>query len=928
MEARFRSAILDRGNGKARPEGTITMKKIINALVDHRIGVMAVMLALAVICGFFALRMPINRDRTKYLPDDSAMKRGLALMEDEFPEAEEKSAIRVMVDDLAPGEVPGVIERLGAIPGVSSVEHEDGSDKYRKGAHTLFVVKSGYDYGTEEELAIEDAIGAFLSGRSGAYKNNDMPQTEVPLWILAFAVSLAVLILLVMSDSWLDPPLCLLTLACAVAINYGTNAILPYIDKMTATVGPVLQLALSMDYFIILMNRYRREKAAGAVGADAMKAALAASVPSIASSALTTAAGLLALVFLSFKLGPELGIVLAKGVCASMLCALTVLPGLILATDRALERTRKRSPRVRMGLPAKWSYRARRAMPAAFAVLLVGAFLLQRATAITFTDKGDDPLADVFPRENTVVLLYRNDAEDRIPGLIAEIEKDKRVSALGYANTLGRALSAAEMADALQSLVGASDGGETAGGAPGALPAGEDLLRLVYSMRAGDETPALTAEEFLRFLTDDVLENEAFAGYVDEEMRENAGTLRRLADREALTTPMDSGEMAAFFGPGMESAGQLYMLYGMLHPGGSAAGLKLTPQEFVSFADDLLHMGNFAAYLDEGMTEGLRQARTIIEAVVSERTYTSAEMAELLSELSDGVSRRETDLLYLYYGSLRGGDPDARMTIPELMDYLYGESGEGGALAGFLDEETRGTILRGREELDAAAAQMKGETYSRVVLTSDYPDESPETEAYVAKLRELCGDGLGEYYLAGNSVMAEEMKAGFDREYLLITLVTAAAVYLVVLAAFCEPVMPLLLTLLVQCGVFLTVGVIGLYSGSMYYLALLIVQGILMGATIDYGIVFCHSYREKRRSLPVAGALEAAYEGSIHTIMTSGSILVLVLAALGLLSSAAMMSEVCVTLSIGALIAILLILMVLPGLVAACDRLIRRRERG
>ena len=129
-----------------------------------------------------------------------------------------------------------------------------------------------------------------------------------------------------------------------------------------------------------------------------------------------------------------------------------------------------------------------------------------------------------------------------------------------------------------------------------------------------------------------------------------------------------------------------------------------------------------------------------------------------------------------------------------------------------------------------------------------------------------------------------------------------------------------------QCGVFITVTVIGAYSGSIYYLALLIVQSILMGATIDYGIVFCNFYMDGRKTMDVTDALRSAYEGSIHTIMTSGSILVLVLAALGILVSSPMISEVSTTLSIGALVAMLLILLVLPGMTVCCDRLINRKK--
>ena len=221
---------------------------------------------------------------------------------------------------------------------------------------------------------------------------------------------------------------------------------------------------------------------------------------------------------------------------------------------------------------------------------------------------------------------------------------------------------------------------------------------------------------------------------------------------------------------------------------------------------------------------------------------------------------------------------------------------------------------------------MRGKAYARMVVTSDYPDESPETSDYVTRIDTLCRENLSEYYLVGNSVMVSEMDRAFDNEYRMISLITAISVFLVVLIAFRHPILPLILTLLVQCGVFITVTVIGAYSGSIYYLALLIVQSILMGATIDYGIVFCNFYMDSRKTMDVTDALRAAYEGSIHTIMTSGSILVLVLAALGILVSSPMISDVSTTLSIGALVAMLLILLVLPGMTVCCDRLINRKK--
>ena len=1344
------------------------MKKLAEFLINRRRVLTAVMLVLTAVCAVLALRVPINRDRTKYLADSSKMKQGLSIMEDVFPESDETASIRVMFDDLTADQIPEIKAQLEAIPNVSGVTYEAGSEDYNKDNHTLFVVNSRYDYDTDEEHAIEAAIEEGFPGYTMAYENNDVPATELPLWVVVLALTLAVIILLVMSDSWLDPVLFLVTIGVAVVLNMGTNILFPYVDEMTATVGPILQLVLSMDYSIILMNRYRQEKITHSDKVSAMKTALAGSVSSIASSSLTTVVGLLALVFLSFKLGPELGIVLAKGVFISMLCAFTVLPAMILAMDPLLEKTRKKSPHVPMARFSRLSYKTRYAMPAVFAALFIASFILQGYTQIVFTEKNDDPLANVFPKKNTVAVVYRNADEAKIDGVISELEKDGRISdILGYANTLGKEMTAEDMGKAVAEL---SDDAE---------PIDGNLLRMLYFIAGDGKMPVITASAFINFITDTVLPDKTIGKHLDAALRDNAEQFRTLADRTRLTTAISVDEMAELFGIdrarveklylyytiqngvadsgtmtlpvfvdyvlnsvaanetygsmvsasaiaslrqlqtytntntvlaarsaadlaaligadestvntvfildnagdvsaqtmslpefstflcgslmqdalfgtyfddaakaqaqtmdalvqlavsgqgltpdqmaqtlGMdaESVSKLYSLYFSADPAfqqeaaamtmtltdflpllkanapaeqqaqlaqteqlvnlavsGQAldaetmagvtgmttenvaglyrmsgveamtlpdflsaalietpdnAGLQqmnqlvqlavsgqaldasslasvfgmdtaqvcqifalvlagqktvaladfsaflvnsvltdaayagafseeqaaqlrrldsiaqlavsgtpldagtlaqlfgtdtdtittafrlyfgrdisqktmslksftdfalsdslvsgmmdastlgriqflqailnaaingtaftsarlasflgmdpaqteklyilrmgenggtdswtISPRSFVAFAaTDVLGDAELAKQIDEKTAEELRQGHTLIEAVVSEKAYTASEMSALLSSLTDEVTENETEILYLLYGGVNDADPTEKMTIVELFDLLCDKMMNDGRFAEYFDGETKKEILDSKAELEDAVAQMRGKAYARLVITSDYPDESPETSDYVTRLDTLCRENLSEYYLVGNSVMVSEMDHAFDSEYRMISLITAISVFLVVLIAFRHPILPLILTLLVQCGVFITVTVIGAYSGSIYYLALLIVQSILMGATIDYGIVFCNFYMDSRKTMDVTDALRAAYEGSIHTIMTSGSILVLVLAALGILVSSPMISDVSTTLSIGALVAMLLILLVLPGMTVCCDRLINRKK--
>jgi hypothetical protein len=136
--------------------------------------------------------------------------------------------------------------------------------------------------------------------------------------------------MLVMTRSWFEPVIFFLVIAVSILLNMGTNWIFRSISFITFAVASILQLALALDYSIMLMNRYRQEKAAGLGNIEAMASALRNCFPAVAGSALTTAAGLFALAFMHFKIGMDLGFVLAKGVLLSLVCVLTVLPAVVL----------------------------------------------------------------------------------------------------------------------------------------------------------------------------------------------------------------------------------------------------------------------------------------------------------------------------------------------------------------------------------------------------------------------------------------------------------------------------------------------------------------------------------------------------------------------------------------------------------------------
>ena len=151
-----------------------------------------------------------------------------------------------------------------------------------------------------------------------------------------------------MCESYVEPFLFLTSILMAVVLNKGTNIIFSNVSHITDSIAAILQMALSMDYSIMLMNRYDQEKKTEKDKVKAMKNALYKAFQAISSSSVTTIVGLLALIFMTFKIGKDLGFVLAKGVLFSLICIFFVLPDLILIFDKWISKTKKRSPNIKV----------------------------------------------------------------------------------------------------------------------------------------------------------------------------------------------------------------------------------------------------------------------------------------------------------------------------------------------------------------------------------------------------------------------------------------------------------------------------------------------------------------------------------------------------------------------------------------------------
>lgn len=271
------------------------MKKIADWIVERKkfIFVFVVVLSLCSVIGIF--KTNINYDMSKYLPADSTVKQGMELMEEEFGSM---SSITVMFDDLSEAEQLERKSELESLEHVKSVVYLQDDETYQKANHSKYVITVSADTYSEEARDvlgnIKDTYGdsAYLCG---AVVDNDMMIStlleEIPE-IAVLAVVIIFTILFLFCSSWVEPFLYMGCIGVAIILNMGSNVFLPSVSFMTFAVGALLQMGLSMDYSIMLMNRYVQEKQKEANSTIAMKRALTNAFAAITSSSLTTIVGL------------------------------------------------------------------------------------------------------------------------------------------------------------------------------------------------------------------------------------------------------------------------------------------------------------------------------------------------------------------------------------------------------------------------------------------------------------------------------------------------------------------------------------------------------------------------------------------------------------------------------------------------------------
>lgn len=401
------------------------MQKFGRGVVKLRVPILivSVLLLIPSIFGFLSTR--INYDILSYLPSDIETMKGQDIMLDEFGKG---GFSLVMLDGMDDKDVEKVKEKIEKVDHVcdvlwydtladvslpKEVLPDDIYDFFNTDNSTMMAVffdeATSADGSLEAVKEIRSIAGGqcFVSGMSSVVEDiKDLTMQEAPMYVV-IAVILTSIILALTMDSFLIPLFFMLSVGMAIIYNMGTNFIQGEISFITEALAAVLQLAVTIDYSIFLWHSYKEEKEKHpGDNKEAMAVAIGKTITSVVSSSITTVAGFLALCFMSYELGMDMGIVMAKGVVIGVICCITVLPSMILVFDKALEKTMHKDLVPSLEKPSKFIIKHHAAFIVLFIVVLIPAVYGQINTNVYYN------LTDTLPKDlNSVIANTKLDEE-------------------------------------------------------------------------------------------------------------------------------------------------------------------------------------------------------------------------------------------------------------------------------------------------------------------------------------------------------------------------------------------------------------------------------------------------------------------------------------------------------------------------------------
>lgn len=678
------------------------MKKFYMSLVNHRKTMVMIFTMVFVVCLLLGNLVKVNYDINDYLPESSPSTVSLELMQEEFDGGIPNA--RIMISDVTIPEALEYKEKLEAVDGVTAVTwlddvvsifvplstlDTDTLETYYKDNNALFTVTIEEDRRIEAVSSIRELIGED-NAMTGSAVSTAISTTETVLEvnkISIFTVLFVLVVLVMTTNSWMEPLIVLIGLGLAIVINNGTNLIFGEISFVTNAAGSILQLAVSLDYSVFLLHRFEECRQENPDVKAAMTEALCKSTSSILSSGLTTVIGFLALVLMQFRLGPDLGLALAKGVAISLITVFVFMPSFILLTYKWLDKTRHKDLLPKFDLFGKIVKKVTIPMVCIFVILIIPAYLASNANDYYY----------------------------------------------GSSNIFGSETQLGSDTALIESVFGKSD-------------------TYVLMVPVGD-------------------------------------------------------------------------------------------------------------------------------------TATETELSQELNNLPQVTS-------IISYVDLAGAE------IP--LEYL--------------DENT--------------LSQLISKNYSRMVLSVDVPYEGEDAFSLVEQVRDIAQKYYSDtYYLAGEGVSTYDLMETVTDDMVKVNFMAIAAVFIVLLLSLRSISLPIVLVLSIETAIWINLSIPYFMDTPIFYIAYLIISSIQLGATVDYAILMTDRYKENREMMNKKAAVIQTISDVTVSILTSGSVLTVVGLLLGYITTNQLLGQLGIFIGRGAILSLIIVLFVLPGLLYLFDPLIIRKRK-
>lgn len=423
------------------------MAKLATFIVDKRNLFFLLTVILLIFSAFSRNWVEVESELAAYLPEDSGTRQALDIMEEQFTTF---GSAQVMAANITQDQAEALRDQIAGIKGVQGVEYDNTEEHYNNDS-ALYTVTFDYDESDDACLDSLEEIKSALSAYD-LYVSTELGNTEQEAIdrevsvIMVYVAVIIVVVLLFTSQTYAEVPVLILTFVVAMILNLGTNFLLGKISFVSNSVTSILQLALSLDYAVIFCNRYKEEHKLLPIR-EAVIVALSKAIPEIGASSLTTIGGLVAMMFMQFRIGADMAVCLVKSILFALLSVFVVMPGLLMLFGPLMDRTEHRNFVPKIPFVGKFAYKTRFVVPVLFVVAIAVAFPLSQKCPYAYgessletpvlneTQIAENMIHDNFTSTNMLALMVPAGDYEKEAAILSELEQYAEVdSAMGIAN--------------------------------------------------------------------------------------------------------------------------------------------------------------------------------------------------------------------------------------------------------------------------------------------------------------------------------------------------------------------------------------------------------------------------------------------------------------------------------------------------------------